>query len=255
MPHDARPAAPWPRFKPSADAALTVELGEGVDRELSARTLRLHRALTETPPPGVTETFPAFRSLLVQYDPLQTAPAELRAAIEAMLGTLPPAPLSSRRWLLPVCYEGGGAMDLDVVAAQTGMTRAQVIECHCAESYYVYMLGFLPGFGYLGDLPEPLRLPRRHDPRVRVPKGAVAIAAGFTAIYPLDSPGGWHIIGRSPAVLFDPGAAEPALLAPGDMVRFRPVAVEEFDGLARQPHGGAVLAAEGEAPCLPASLS
>lgn len=255
MPHDASPAAPWPCFKPSGDAALTVELGEGVDRELSARTLRLHRALTETPPPGVTETFPAFRSLLIQYDPMQTGPAELRAAINALLDTLPPTPLPSRRWLLPVCYEGEGAMDLDEVAAQSGMTRAQVIECHGAESYYVYMLGFLPGFGYLGDLPELLRLPRRADPRVRVPRGAVAIAAGFTAIYPQDSPGGWHIIGRSPAALFDPGAAEPALLAPGDIVQFRPVSTEHFGELTRQPRGGAVLAAEGEAPWPPASSS
>jgi len=240
-------ACAWPRFLPCGDAALTVELGAGAGRRSSARVVRLHRALRETPLPGVTETFPAFRSLLVQYDPLQTSPAELRGALEGMLDAMSDAPLPSRRWLVPVCYEAEAGMDIAEVAALAGLTQAQVVECHSSESYYVYMVGFLPGYGYMGDVPEPLRLPRRHDPRIRVPKGSVAIATSFTAVYPLESPGGWHIIGRTPATLFDPHARDAVLLAPGDLVRFKPVSPGEFDALARLPRGGAVLQAEAAA--------
>jgi KipI family sensor histidine kinase inhibitor len=237
-------ASAWPRFLPCGDAALTVELGPGVDRQVNARALRLHRALAETPPPGVTASFPAFRSVLVQYDPLSTRAEDLRPALESLLGLVEDRALPSRRWLLPVCYEGEAAMDLAGAAALAGLTPEQAIECHSGETYYVYMLGFLPGFGYMGDVPESLRLPRRTDPRTRVPKGSVAIAAGFTAVYPLESPGGWHIIGRTPAVLFDPHARDAILLAPGDHVRFTPVSSDEYGVIARHPRGGAVLETE-----------
>ncbi len=243
-PPDEPDTSAWPRFLPCGDAALTVELGPGVDRRVNACALRLHRTLAAAPPPGVTGSFPAFRSVLVEYDPLQTSPADLRAALEGLLGALDSAPLPSRRWLLPVCYEDEVAMDLDTAAALAGLTPGQLIECHSSETYYVYMLGFLPGFGYMGDLPERLRLSRRADPRTHVPRGAVAIAASFTAVYPLESPGGWHIIGRTPAILFDPHAPEAVLLAPGDRVRFKPVSAGEYAALARQPRGGASLEAE-----------
>ena len=243
-PPDEPETGTWPRFLPCGDAALTVELGPDVDRHVNARALSLHRALADAPPPGVIETFPAFHSVLVQYDPLQTSPSELRAALETVVGAIGDVPLSSRRWLLPVCYEGEAAMDLAGAAAMAGLTPGQLIERHSSETYYVYMLGFLPGFGYMGDLPACLRLPRRTDPRTHVPKGAVAIAARFTAVYPLESPGGWHIIGRTPAVLFDPHAQNAVLLAPGDLVRFKPISADDHGISARQPRGGAVLQTE-----------
>jgi inhibitor of KinA len=236
--------AVWPRFLPSGDAALTVELGEGVSREVNAQVVRLHRALRAARPLGVCESVPAFRSLLVQYDPLQTGPEELRQVIAGLLAGMNDAPAIAREWLLPACYAPEMALDLAEVAARSGVSVAQAVECHASATYYVYMLGFLPGFPYLGDLPEPLRLPRRHDPRTRVPSGSVAIANEFTGIYPQESPGGWHVIGRAAAKLFDPIASQPALFAPGDLVRFRPVSLAEFEALAREPCGGARVIAE-----------
>ena len=237
----------WPRFLPVGDAAISVELGANADHATSSRVLYLHKQLTATPPPGIRETVPAFCSLLVHFDPLQTDLAALHTAIESILATPAEKPSSSARWLLPVCYAPEFAPDLDEIAACSGLTPQGVVECHASMTYYVYMLGFLPGFAYLGDLPEPLRLPRRADPRTSVPKGSVGIAAAFTAIYPQESPGGWHLIGRSSAALFDPGAGPPALLAPGDSVQFRPVSLAEFEALGRQPRGGAALWPAGDA--------
>src|SRR5690606_19723136 len=128
---------------------------------------------------------------------------------------------------LPVCYEGEAAPDLAAVAATLGIRVDELIAAHSGTEYRVYMLGFLPGFPFMGDLPAHLRLPRRAQPRVRVPAGSVAIATGLTAIYPWESPGGWHLLGRCPVPLFDARRAAPALLAAGDRVRFTPVSSAE----------------------------
>lgn len=236
--------AVWPRFLPAGDAALIVELGEGVSREVNARVVRLHRVIGAAPPMGILETVPAFRSLLVRYDPLRMAPEDVRDVIAALLAGMGDAPLASREWRVPVCHAPDLALDLAEVAALSGLSASQVVECHAGTAYYIYMLGFLPGFPYMGELPEPLRLPRRHDPRIRVPRGSVAIASEFTGIYPQESPGGWHVIGRAAATLFDPHAERPALFAPGDLVRFTPVSLDEFEALARVPGGGVRLMAE-----------
>jgi KipI family sensor histidine kinase inhibitor len=231
MTEPAPSSADWPRFLPSGDHAITVELGAGVDRAVSARVVRLHRHLRNAPLDGVIETLPSFRSLLVQFDPRRTDPAALEEGLRAAIAGLTTEPLPSRRWTIPVCYAAEMAPDLAELAALCGMSEAQVVECQCSVVYYVYMLGFLPGYGYLGDVPEPLRLPRRTDPRTRVPAGSLAIATGFASVYPFESPGGWHIIGRSPVTFFDADAAEPALLAPGDAIRFEPISAERFDAL------------------------
>ncbi len=231
--NDSTSKAVWPRFLPSGDSAITVELGDKVDRRISATVVRLHRHLAAWPLPGVTETLPTFRSLLVSFDPRQTDPVTLRDAISAIVGQMSDEPLPSRRWTIPVCYDLEFGLDIEEVAGLVGMTPAQVIECQASVVYYVYMLGFLPGYAYLGDTPEPLRLPRRANPRTRVPPGSLAIATAFASIYPFESPGGWHIIGRSPVSFFDTAAEAPALLAPGDEICFEPIGLDRYEALHR----------------------
>ncbi len=222
-----------PRFLPSGDTALVVEFGDRVDRGLSAVVIGLAERIRVADMGGVTETVPTFRSLLVHYDPLATSAERLTGQISGLIEGSAAAQAAGRLWRIPVCHEAGFAPDLAEVAAQAGLTPDEAIALHGAERYHVYMVGFVPGFPYLGDLPEALRLPRRETPRVKVPAGSVAIAAGMTAVYPYESPGGWHLIGRTPVPLFDTRAEPPALLRPGDAVLFEPIPKAEFERIAR----------------------
>jgi inhibitor of KinA len=241
-----------PEFKvlTAGDTALVVEFGEGVDRKLSSFVLGLARRLDEAKFAGVVETVPTFRSLMVHYDPLVIPAAALVARIEELVAGLRVGELASREWRLPVCYDPDLAPDLLDVAARTGLTPAQVIERHAATIYHVYMLGFLPGLAYMGDVPPELVLPRRETPRQRVASGSVAIATTMSIVFPRESPTGWHVIGRSPAMLWrrpqapsslgSSSAAAGALLAPGDKVVFAPVSLREFEGLAARAAAGAL---------------
>ncbi len=222
-----------PRFLPSGDTALVVEFGDRIDRGLSAAVIGLAERIRVAGLGGVTETVPSFRSLLVHYDPLATSAERLTEQISGLTGGAVTAQASGRLWRIPVCHDGAFAPDLAEVAAQAGLTSEEAIALHSAERYHVYMIGFLPGYPYLGDLPEALQLPRRENPRVKVPAGSLAIAASMTAVYTYESPGGWHLIGRTPAPLFDPRAEPPALLRPGDAVVFEPILRAEFDRIAR----------------------
>ncbi|MEM6678393.1 MAG: 5-oxoprolinase subunit PxpB [Pseudomonadota bacterium] len=218
-----------PRFLPFGDAALIVEFGTEKDRALSAAVLALDARIADDPPAGVVETAPSFRSLLVQFDPLATDGPAVEAAIRRLLADPTTAGAGTARlWHLPACYEGERAPDLDAVAERAGLSPAGVIDLHAGRDHHVYMIGFLPGCPYMGDLPSAIDFPRRSDPRTAVPAGSVAIAVGLTVIYPVASPGGWHLIGRTPVRLFDPAAARPALLAPGDAVRFEPMAPSAY---------------------------
>jgi KipI family sensor histidine kinase inhibitor len=221
------------RLLDAGDAAFTIEFGDAVDPALLASVHALDRAIARAQEsgglPGLIETMPTFRSLTVFFDPLQTGRAELIGALRPLFDAAEHAPpVDGRRWRLPVCYEGDAGPDLADTAAAAGITVDEVIALHSGTEFRVYMLGFLPGFPFMGDLPEPLRLPRRTEPRVRVPAGSVAIAGGLTAIYPWESPGGWHLLGRCPVRLFDAAAASPSLLAVGDRVRFEPVSGAEY---------------------------
>lgn len=215
------------RIRACADAALLVELGGGPGRDTSARVLALREALRAAALPGVLETVPGYTTLTVHYDPLRTSAAALQGALAGLeIGAAAARP-RDRHWRLPVCYEGEHAPDLEAVAQACGLDSAAVVAAHSAPAYYCYLLGFAPGFGYLGDLPPALRLPRRDHPRLRTPAGAVAIADRMTAVYPVESPGGWHLIGNTPVRLFDTGHEPPALLRPGDHVSFEPVSAAE----------------------------
>lgn len=222
-----------PRFLPSGDTALVVEFGDRIDRGLSAAVIGLAERIRVADLSGVTETVPSFRSLLVHYDPLATSAERLTGQISALLGGQAATPAAGRLWRIPACHDGEFAPDLAEVAAQADLTPDEAVALHGATRYHVYMIGFLPGFPYLGDLPEALRLPRRETPRVKVPAGSVAIADAMTAVYTTESPGGWHLIGRTPVPLFDARAAPPALLRPGDAVVFEPIRKSEFDRIAR----------------------
>jgi len=222
-----------PRFLPSGDTALVVEFGDRIDRGLSAAVIDLAERIRVAGLGGVAEMVPSFRSLLVHYDPLATSAERLTEQISGLTGGAAVAQATGRLWRIPVCHDGAFAPDLAEVAAQTGLTPEEAIALHSAERYHVYMIGFLPGYPYLGDLPEALQLPRRENPRVKVPAGSVAIASGMTAVYTTESPGGWHLIGRTPVSLFDPRAEPPALLRSGDAVFFEPISRAEFDRIAR----------------------
>jgi KipI family sensor histidine kinase inhibitor len=211
------------RFLSSGDRALVVEFGDRVDRALSDNVLRLDASLRSSGLPGVVETVPTFRSLMVHYDPVATSRTALERSIKSLLDRQSGPRGAATLWRVPVCYECSFAPDLGEVAHRTGLAPSEVVALHNGTPYHVYMLGFLPGFPYMGDLPHELALPRRADPRLHVPAGSVSIAITLTAIYPYESPGGWHLVGTTPIRLFDPARPRPALLAPGDIVRFEPI--------------------------------
>jgi inhibitor of KinA len=226
------------RFLSVGDRALAVEFGDAIDRTLSREVLRLDRVIRAAPPPGVIETVPTFRSLLVHYDPLATSRAVLEQAITGLLHREEAAAGDGRLWRIPVCYTGEFAPDLSEVARLTGLAPPDVVRLHSGARYHVYMLGFLPGFPYMGDLPAELALPRRADPRLRVPASSISIATTLTAIYPYESPGGWHLIGATPLRFFDAARNPPSLLAAGDAVIFEPIDADAYAAIRQAVESG-----------------
>jgi KipI family sensor histidine kinase inhibitor len=217
------------RFFRCGDAAFTVELGTRPHLLLTRSIAALHSALARARPAGYVESIPGLTSLTVLFDPDATTRESLEDEVRRCLGRADAAAGHAREWHLPVCYGAEYAPDLDDVAAACGMSAAEVIAAHASRSYVVYLLGFSPGFPYLGDLDSRLALPRRSAPRPRVPAGSVAIATQYTAVYPQETAGGWHVIGRTPTRLFDAAASPPALLAPGDTVRFYAIDAVAFE--------------------------
>lgn len=219
------------RFIPAGDTAIVVEFGDRIDRALSDRVLQLAGHIRRAPPAGVVEVVPTFRSLLVHYDPRVTSGKDVVASIGG-LGSAPEVGhRRRRRWTIPACYAPEFAFDLAEVAHRTGLSADAVVARHAQTEFHVYMIGFSPGHPYMGDLPDELVLPRRVDPRLRVPAGAIAIASTLSVMYPAESPSGWHVIGATPIQLFDAEWEQPSLLAPGDAVRFAPIGVHEFEAI------------------------
>lgn len=209
---------------PLGDSAVAIVFGDERSPELLARIHSAARALRAAAIPHVEDVVPAYLALMVFYDPLHASYEEISSTLVAACNAAPQSsvkPPESREHRIPVKYHG---IDLDAVASSTGLSRDDVIARHSARTYTVDLLGFVPGFAYLSELDASLQLPRRVQPRPRVAAGSVAIAGAQTGIYPLDIPGGWHIIGSTQTVMFDPARDAPALLAPGDTVRFEPVA-------------------------------
>ncbi|MFI5184483.1 MAG: 5-oxoprolinase subunit PxpB, partial [Vicinamibacteria bacterium] len=217
----------FPRILAVGDAALTVELGDAIDREINARVQALGRSVALDPPPGVVEAVPTHRSLLVVYDPTLTDRRALKHDLLERVAGAAERPEPGALRVVSVLYGGDDGPDLGEVAAQARLTEAEAVRLHSGREYSAYMVGFSPGFAYLGDLDPRLATPRRRTPRVRVPRGSVAIAGRLTGIYPSSSAGGWSLIGRTNVSLFDPTGEPPGLILPGDRVRFQ--AVPELD--------------------------
>jgi KipI family sensor histidine kinase inhibitor len=224
-------------FEPLAEDALLLRFGAGIDVATNARVHAAAHALRTANLPGISDIAPAYASLLVRFDPLAHPDGgALRAALAGVLpadGTPSSAQeVAARTVDIPVCYGGAHGADLDAVAEHAGLSRDDAIARHAASEYSVAMLGFAPGFPYLLGLDPALHVPRRANPRTRVPPGSVAIGGVQTGIYPRELPGGWNLIGRTPLALFDPGRERACLLAPGDRVRFHPIGAAEFARLA-----------------------
>lgn len=229
---------PEPRYLHSGDTALVVEFGETIDSRLSGLVLSLGRRVTDAGIPGVVEVVPTFRSLMVHYDPLRLTQAALKARLAPLVEGLEATQQSGRRWRIPTCYDPSLGPDLAEVAERTGLSVARVVELHSTTVFHVYMMGFLPGFPYLGGLPKELELPRRDNPRLKVPRGSIAIAMAMTCIYTLESPGGWHLLGRTPVPFWDIARDPPAFLAAGDKVMFQPIPLGDYEALLRQAEAG-----------------
>ena len=215
----------WVRIETASDHSLLVTFGSEISEELHLQVRRLTILLRGIP--GIRNLHPAYASVLIGFDPLRLAPTELELLLSRL--DLDEAPLPPAATVeIPVCYEPEFGPDLAGVAQHTGLTPERVVELHSGADYLVYFLGFSPGFPYLGGMPPELATPRLDDPRKHVPAGSVAIGGNQTGVYPVSSPGGWRIIGRTPMRLFRPDEEPPTLLAMGDRVRFVPISKEKF---------------------------
>jgi KipI family sensor histidine kinase inhibitor len=194
--------------------------------------LALATALREKKIAGMIECVPSLSSLTVTFDPLKLDRDFIVSEAAEVYRHMPPSRSAARVWTLPVVYGGTAGPDLGFVAEKARFSEEETVSLHTSVEYTVYTLGFLPGFAYLGDVPDALRLPRRSSPRAAVPAGSVAIAANMTAIYPLESPGGWNIVGRTSVPLWDFARMQEPLLKPGDKVRFQAVPVAEQEAVA-----------------------
>lgn len=212
-----------PAIEPAGDQAFLVRFGNEISPALGERVFAAASALDRNRPPWLVDLVPAYASLLAVFDAAAVAPETVSAWIRDAIARPATAAAPHRKVIVPVVYGGEAGRDLEEVARETGLSEDAVVACHVGRDYLVYMLGFKPGFPYMGILPERLRLPRLRVPRTRVPAGSVGIAGLQTGIYPVESPGGWRIIGRTTLRLFDPSKEEPFLFRPGDQVRFERV--------------------------------
>lgn len=209
------------RFVDAGESCLVVELGDRIDVALNLQVHALCLAVQRAGLAGIQEAVPTYRSLAIYYDPLRIGRGALKENIDVLLcSTLDQVEHRSRVVEIPTVYGGEYGPDLEFVAHHTGLSEDEVIRLHTEPLYHVYMLGFTGGFPYLGGLSERLSVPRLHTPRLKVPAGSIGIAGTQTGVYPLESPGGWRIIGCTSLCLFDASRQVPTPILPGDKVRF-----------------------------------
>lgn len=223
----------------AGDSALLIEFEQKISPEINAQITAFVHLLKEQHIEGVTDLIPAFASLLINYDPRVIGYKELKGRVEELLKIeVSEETTEARVFEIPVCYGGKYGPDIENIAQHAGLSQQEIIDIHCSKDYLIYMLGFLPGFVYLGGLDERIHTPRLANPRISIPAGSVGIAASQTGIYPLNSPGGWQLLGMTPVKTYDPEREVPILVEAGDYIRFVPVTEDEFLEIKKQVDEG-----------------
>ncbi len=224
-----------PLLRLMGDRGIILEYGDSIEPEVNLKVRTMAAVLESRPVKGILEAVPTYRSLLLIYDPMLTEPQSLKESLRALETSISQANVPPpRRIEIPVCYGGELGPDIEFVANYHKIKVDEVIRIHSSPCYQIYMMGFTPGFPFLGVLPKILETPRLETPRLHVPAGSVAIASNQTGIYPISSPGGWRLIGRTPIKLFRPEEREPFLYKAGDLIKFIPIDRKEFDALAEK---------------------
>ena len=229
------------RMLAAGEQGLVVDFGDEISVQINRMVQRLAEDLADLKLEGVLEIIPTYRSVMIYFDPLVITRLQFTECIQTLLDQLKTeetGQLPGRVLHVPVCYGGVFGPDIDFVARRTGLTVEEVINVHTSKAYFIYMLGFTPGFPYVGGMPEQLIVPRLAKLRVKIPEGSVGISGRQTGFYTVESPGGWRIIGRTPIKAFNPEQAHPFLFAAGDYLQFKAISVDEFFAIRREVEAG-----------------
>ena len=217
------------RCLPAGDMALNVDFGSEISEPVNNQVQSLMQALDDACIPGIIEAVPTFRSVLIHYDPLQIGYDTLCEKVTALTkGGVRGGASLKRIFEIPVCYGARFGVDLHDGEKLTGLTADEIIAIHSGQDYRIYMLGFLPGFPYLGGMDPRIAMPRLSNPRTKIPEGSVGIGGSQTGIYPMQSPGGWRLLGATPIKLYDPDREKPILYEAGDYIRFVPISLDDY---------------------------
>ena len=227
------------RFLLTGDTSLSAEFGNEISEEINAQIRAFTIALEKSGIPGIVELLPTYRACMIHYDPGVISYRALTKRLEGLLGQLgsieiPPSDVLE----IPVLYGGEMGPDMAFVAEHAGLSEQEVVDIHTSTEYLIYMLGFTPGFTYLGGMSDKLETPRLKQPRVKIPAGSVGIAGKQTGVYPIDSPGGWQLIGRTPVKMYDPDRETPILPKAGQYIKFRAIEQAEYDEIAARAEKG-----------------
>lgn len=222
------------KFIPAGDRSIVMEFGNSISPLINAKIRNMVKSIDETNTKGITEVIPTYRSIQIIYDPLETGFDELVNSLKQLESSMVDGDVGQIRIVeIPTVYGGEYGPDIEFVAEHNNLSVEEVINIHTSSDYLLYMLGFTPGFGYLGGMSEKIATPRLQVPRTKIPAGSTGIAGTQTGIYPIDSPGGWQLIGRTPVKLYDPLGDPPVLLNAGDYIRFVHVSEKEYLNIAK----------------------
>lgn len=227
------------KIVPAGDSAVLVQFGDRISPEINRRIAATIKLIKEQKIEGILDMVPAFCSLSINYDMRIMDYATLEKRLKKLVKMEVADDIACKRVVeIPVCYGGEYGPDLEYVAERAKLSVEEVIRIHSSKEYLIYMLGFMPGFCYLGGLEECLHTPRLANPRVKIPAGSVGIGGAQTGVYPLDSPGGWQLLGQTPVKVYDPSKEEPIVYQAGDYIRFVPITVEQFNEIKAQVEEG-----------------